>query len=111
MNKGRQRPHTYRAGERMPDGRIVGQDQTETVMVDIGVEHARTLLAHAELESSPPAAPEPEPERQPPAKFTLEGIVAALTMPPGTFTGTVSPHPAGEVDPRMVGALGQTEGE
>lgn len=108
---GRMRPRTYRAGERLPDGRVVGQDQTETVMVDIGVDHARALLAYSEREASPPPPPEPEPERMPPAKFTAEGILAALTMPLGTFTGTGSLDTAGEVDPRMVGALGQTEGE
>jgi hypothetical protein len=106
---GRYRPSTFRAGEQMPDGRVVGKDQTETVPIDVGIDFAEALLAQARREASPPPEPEPEPERQPPARFTDAGILAALTMPPGTFTGTGSYEPAGERDPRQVGALGQVE--
>jgi hypothetical protein len=109
LHGGRHRPQEYRAGERMPDGRIVGQDQTETITVDVAIDHARVLLAACERESSPPAPPEPEPERAPPMKFTPEGVVSALLMP----GGVLSPinYAAGERDPRQVGALGQHEAD
>jgi hypothetical protein len=112
----RYRAVEYNPGDVLPDGSTVPEGERAQGREDVTVAHARALLAAARAESAPPAEPETEPERDPPQPFTDAGIVAALSMSPGMFTGLSEPYAArlrdgagGEVDPRAVGALGQAQ--
>jgi hypothetical protein len=64
---GRYRPQTYRAGQRLPNGRVVGQDQTETITVDVGIDQdVRAWQPLAPKLPSEPAEPPVTPAAEPP---------------------------------------------